>query len=58
MNKEEFTAFLELLMIDDDISTTANLIILTSFADREATKYGYTNWIDAYHELCYEVIYD
>lgn len=52
MNTREFRAFLNLFMCSDPwpLSDTEHQI-LTEWADHEAESWGYTDWIDAYHEL-------
>jgi hypothetical protein len=59
VNKETFKEFLILLMccdpwpvVDDGAnSVTENECIIKEWADRQAQKYGYKNWLEAYQTL-------
>ncbi len=53
MNTNEFAALCELLMCSDPwpCLTQSSEAILKTFADDEAKRHGYTDWIDAYHTL-------
>lgn len=53
MTVKQYRAFLNLLMCSDPWPTpdAAENRILCEFADAEAIKHGYTDWIDAYHRM-------
>jgi len=55
MDRYEFRAFLTLIMSADpwpvDDGCNSNQTILISFANKESVKYGYINWLDAYHRF-------
>lgn len=54
MNREEFRCFLALLMCSDPWPVTndpSNQITIESFADAEAQRHGFKDWIEAYHKL-------
>jgi hypothetical protein len=50
MTDEQFEAFMALLMCSDHGPLDA-LKILYKFADEEAQKRGFDDWIHAYHEM-------
>ena len=55
MNKDEYRKFLDLLMcsdpwpIEDDGEEGQQ--ILQDYADRKAKEYGWSDWIEAYHQM-------
>lgn len=52
MDKEEYAAFLDLLMCSDPWPCgMENEKTLKDLADRKAKEMGYTDWIDAYHQI-------
>ena len=57
MTRQEFRAFLDLLMCSDpwpvkpDHNDTQTVLGL--FADAEAKRHGYPDWIEAFHRLPY-----
>jgi len=54
MNDKQYTAFLILLMCSDPwpiMREEKSEYELKSFANEEAKKRGFTDWIDAYHQL-------
>lgn len=53
MDDVQYKCFLELLMVSDPFPSNdpVNEIILKDFADQEAQKRGFKNWIEAYHSL-------
>lgn len=53
MNDKEFRCFLDLLMCSDPwpVPGGANESILIDFADKEAKRRRFANWIDAYHNF-------
>jgi hypothetical protein len=50
MNDELFKAFMALLMCSDPYPCEGEELI-TDFADEEAQKRGYEDWIHAYHKM-------
>ena len=54
MKRHEFRALLDLLMVSDPWPLDkAGEVILKAFADKEAKKRGFDNWIEAYMKLSY-----
>lgn len=53
MNKKELKAFCELLMCSDPwpTDTRGNEETIKAFANAQAEKLGFKDWVDAYHEL-------
>ena len=53
MNDKQYRAFLNLLMCSDPWPTpdAAEDETLKDFADAEAVKRGYSDWIVAFHEM-------
>jgi hypothetical protein len=50
MTKVEFKAFLDLLMSSDPSPLTDEQdLALQAFADAEAKRHGFQDWIEAYH---------
>ena len=48
----ELKSFVELLMISDPWPLQPNdHVNLETFADREAGRHGFKDWVEAYHEL-------
>lgn len=51
MNEEELKAFCELLMVSDPWPTEKfSEDILKLYADKQAQKHGFTDWIEFYNE--------
>ena len=52
---EEFRALLDWFMCSDPWPDTTNAaenhLVITQWADEEARRHGFTDWIQAYHEL-------
>ena len=51
MTPREFREFLTLLMVSDPWPTGVNGELLWRWADHEAKRYGFSNWIEAYHKM-------
>ncbi len=52
MKTEQFRAFLTLLVCSDPWPTDGEgKYLLETWADEEARKHGYGDWIEAYHAL-------
>lgn len=51
MNDEEFKVFVQLLMVSDPWPLEYGHPMMTDFADNEARKRGFPDWIAAYHAL-------
>ena len=53
MTNRQYRAFLDLLMVADPwpVEDEENHQIMIDMANDEAEKRGYTDWIDAYHEM-------
>lgn len=50
MNKQEYRAFLDLLMCSDPYPCAGQDYLL-DLAQRTAVEYGYSDWIEAYHKV-------
>jgi hypothetical protein len=50
MTDEQFKVFINLLMCSDPFPCEG-LEIMEAFADEEAQKRGYSDWIDAIHNM-------
>ena len=53
MSATEYRAFLDLLMCSDPYPVDDNGVgeqLLLSFADDQSHKYGFTCWVEAYHQ--------
>ena len=54
MKKHEFRALVDLFMVSDPWPLDkAGEVILKAFADEEAKRWGFSNWIEAYMRLSY-----
>ena len=53
MKDKEFRCFLDLMMCSDPwpVPNDENRSVLKAMADRMATERGFTDWIDAYHNM-------
>jgi hypothetical protein len=53
MSKEQLYAFCELLICSDPwpVETPGNMDLVKACVDEQARSLGFTDWIDAYHQL-------
>jgi hypothetical protein len=53
MTREQLRAFVYLLMCADPwpVDDENNQLIVDAFADEEAMRHGFNDWVEAYHAL-------